>query len=278
MVLVKITALMDDRAGADRRLVSEHGLSLFVEYGEKRILFDCGTSENTARNAASLGIDLGKLDAVILSHGHYDHALGYPPLLKAGLGGRLLCTGAGFFRKKWSSDHRGLRDLSAGFGPELLKENGILHREIREDTELFPGVFLFTGFPRVHAFEQIPQRFLVETEAGLVPDDFSDEVCMGFRVPEGLVVLVGCSHPGILNMVSHIAEKTGEKILGVFGGTHLVDADEGRAESTVRALCDLGLETLGLSHCSGDGVDAFIAARKTVRSSHLRPGDSIRFG
>ena len=276
--MLKITALMDDRPGADARLVAEHGLSLFVEYGEKRILFDCGTGENTARNADFLGIDLGELDAVILSHGHYDHALGYPPLLRKGLGGRLLCTGAGFFRKKWSRVGRGLRDLSAGFGPELLKQHRILHREIREDTELFPGVYLFTGFPRVHAFEQIPQRFLVETEAGLVPDDFSDEVCMALRVPEGLVVLVGCSHPGILNMVSRIAEKMGEKILAVFGGTHLVDADEERIRRTVRALCDLGLTELGLSHCSGDGVDALVEAEPQVRSRHLCPGDSIRFG
>ena len=97
-------------------------------------------------------------------------------------------------------------------------------------------------------------------------------------VPEGLVVLVGCSHPGILNMVSHIAEKTGEKILAVFGGTHLVDADEERIRRTVRALCDLGLTELGLSHCSGDGVDALMEAEPQVRSRHLCPGDSIRFG
>ena len=275
--MVSITALMDDRPGADPRLIGEHGLSLFVGYGDKKILFDCGTSGNTARNAEKLGIDLKDLDAVVLSHGHYDHARGYRTLVREGLGSSVLWTGPGFFRKKMSRDHRGLRDLSAGFGPELLKEHQILHREVLDETELFPGVLLFTGFPRVSSFEQIPQRFLLETEEGLIPDDFSDEVAMALRVEGGLLVLVGCSHPGIVNMVSHIARRTGEKIRGVFGGTHLMEADDERIRRTVRALCDMGLETLGLSHCSGDGVDPVIAAEPGVRGCHLRPGDRICF-
>ena len=275
--MVKITALMDDRPGADPRLVAEHGLSFFVEYGEKRILFDCGTSGNTVRNAEMLGIDLKDVDAVVLSHGHYDHARGYRTLLEEGLGSDRLFTGPGFFRKKWSKNERGLRDLSAGFGPKLLEEKNILHEEVPGERELFPGVRLFCGFPRVHSFEKIPERFVLEQDGESVPDDFADEICMTLKVDGGLLVLVGCAHPGILNMVSHIADKTGEKILGVFGGTHLVDAEEERIRRTVRELCGLGLETLGLSHCSGDAVDPVIAAEPSVRSCHLRPGDSVSF-
>ena len=275
--MVKITALMDDQPGGDPRLTAEHGLSFFVEYGENRILFDCGTSGNTVRNAEKLGIDLKDLDAVVLSHGHYDHARGYRALLEKGLGSGLLCTGPGFFRKKWSRDHRGLRDLSAGFGPELLKEKEILREEVSGERELFPGIRLFCGFPRVHSFEKIPERFVLERDGEWVPDDFADEICMTLKVDGGLLVLVGCAHPGILNMVSHIARVTGERIRGVFGGTHLVDAEEERIRRTVRELCGLGLETLGLSHCSGDAADCAICARSEIRGCHLGSGDCVFF-
>lgn len=275
--MLKITALMDDLPGGDPRLTAEHGLSLFVEYGERRLLFDCGVSGQTVRNAEMLGICLKELDAVILSHGHYDHARGYRPLLEEGLGSGLLWTGPGFFRKKWSRDERGVRDLSAGFGPELLEEKGILHREVWGETELFPGATLYCGFPRVHSFEKIPARFLLELGGEWVHDDFNDEVCMTLEVGEGLLVLVGCAHPGILNMVSHIAHRTGKRICGVFGGTHLADADEERLRHTVRSLCAMGVEVLGLSHCSGEAADGIIAGEPSVRGCHLRVGDSVTF-
>ena len=100
---------------------------------------------------------------------------------------------------------------------------------------------------------------------------------MALRTERGLVVLVGCSHPGILNMVSHISRELCEPILGVFGGTHLAEADSRRIGDTVLGLRAMGLEILGLSHCSGDAADEAICADPTVRGCHLYVGDSITF-
>ena len=273
--MVRITALMDNKARENKALIAEHGLSLFVEYGDQRILFDCGSGSNTLRNAHRLGISLEDLDAVILSHSHYDHAAGYRDLTECGLGSKLLYTGPDFFEPKFARDGVRFNDLSAGFREDFLEENEICRKEITETTEVFPGVYLFSGFPRIHDFEKIPQRFVRRTAGGFVPDDFSDEICMALAVEGGLVVLVGCSHPGILNMITHISREMKAPILGVFGGTHLVEADAQRIGDTVLGLRAMGLELLGLSHCSGDAAEEAIRRDPTVRGCHLRVGDSI---
>ena len=275
--MVRITALMDDRGHGDGSLAPEHGLSLFVEYGGRRILFDCGATGSFLRNAEVLGAALRDLDAVVLSHSHYDHAGGFPALTGQGLGSRLLFTGPRFFEPKFSRDGDGFLDRSAGFGPELLEEKGICHREIAGTAEVFPGVYLFSGFPRIHDFEKIPRRFVRRTAGGFIPDDFSDEICMALAVEGGLVVLVGCSHPGILNMITHISREMKAPIRGVFGGTHLVEADGQRIGDTVLGLRAMGLELLGLSHCSGDAAEEAIRRDPTVRGCHLHVGDSITF-
>ena len=77
MIMLRITALMDNKPSENKALIAEHGLSLLAQYGDRRILFDCGSGANTLKNAHRLGLDLKNLDAVVLSHSHYDHAGGF---------------------------------------------------------------------------------------------------------------------------------------------------------------------------------------------------------
>lgn len=273
--MVRITALMDNKISEHRALVAEHGLSLYVEYGGRRILFDCGATANPQMNAYRLGITLKNLDAVVLSHSHYDHAAGYRPLVDAGLGSSVLYTGPGFFEPKFACSGVKYTDLSAGFGPDFLREHNIAHRTAAGLTEMFPGVWLISGFPRVHEFEQIPDRFVRRTAHGFQADDFADEVCMALQTDQGLVVLVGCSHPGILNMMTQVRTLLGQPIRAVYGGTHLVEADEARIDTTIHALHQMGLEVLGLSHCSGDAAEKAMAKHPEVTGCHLGVGDTI---
>ena len=94
--MVRVTALMDDHASEHKALTAEHGLSYLVEMPELRLLFDCGASSVPMANAHRLGLSLKELDAVVLSHSHYDHAAGYRDLIEAGLGSRHLYIGPGF--------------------------------------------------------------------------------------------------------------------------------------------------------------------------------------
>lgn len=275
--MVGITALMDNKPTEHKALISEHGLSLFVEYHGRRILFDCGSGANPLRNAHRLGVDLKDLDAVVLSHSHYDHAAGFRDLTENGLGSRELYTGPQFFEPKFARNGIRFTDLSCGFGREFLEEHRIRHHEVRGLEELFPGVWLISGFPRIHTFETIPSRFVRRRIEGTVVDDFGDEVCMALEVDGGLVVLVGCSHPGILNMMCQVKALLNRPIRAVFGGTHLVEADAERIKTTVSELQEMGLEILGLSHCSGDAADCAICARTDIEGCHLGTGDRIFF-
>ena len=276
-IMLRITALMDNKPSENKALIAEHGLSLLAQYRDLRILFDCGSGANTLANAHRLGIDLKNLDAVVLSHSHYDHAAGFRDLTEAGLGSSLLCTGGHFFEPKFAVSGPCCTDLSAGFDRVFLESHGIRRKEVTDVCTLFPGVHLISNFPRVHNFENIPARFIRRTDTGFIPDDFSDEICMAMEVEGGLAVLVGCSHPGILNMMAHVRQVLGQPIRAVFGGTHLVEADGRRIDLTIRALQDMGLEILGLSHCSGDAADCAICANPGVQGCHLRVGDNIFF-
>lgn len=273
--MVRITALMDNKLSEHRALIAEHGLSVYVCCNGRRILFDCGATANPQVNAYRLGIDLKDLDAVVLSHSHYDHAAGFRPLVDAGLGSPVLYTGPGFFDAKFARSGARYTDLSAGFGPDFLREHHIEHRVVTGLREIFPGVWLISGFPRIHQFERIPPRFVRRTDQGFREDDFGDEVCMALQTDRGLAVLVGCSHPGILNMMTQVRTLLGQPIRAVYGGTHLVEADEERIDATIEALHQMGLEVLGLSHCSGDAAEQSLANHREVTGCHLGVGDTI---
>ena len=117
--------------------------------------------------------------------------------------------------------------------------------------------------------------FVRLTAQGFVPDDFCDEICMAVGTPQGLAIFVGCSHPGILNMVEHVCAVLDRPVMGVFGGTHLMEADGERIEATIDAFQARGLQVLGLSHCSGREAERCAGRREGLRHCHLSVGDSI---
>ena len=275
--MVRITALMDDKPSENLALRAEHGLSLYVEAAGKKILFDCGASGSTLYNAHRLGIDLNNLDAVVISHSHYDHAAGYRDLIESGMGSTLLYTGPHFFERKFAKDGIRYTDLSSGFDTAFLAEHEIRHCEVDPVMEIFPGIWLVSGFPRTYAFETIPERFVRQTPAGFVKDDFPDEICLVTQADGGLAVLAGCSHPGILNMISHVRDSLKQPVRMVFGGTHLMEADENRVRLTIGELKRMGLEVLGLSHCSGEKASCMIRGDQSVCGCHLAAGDTVFF-
>ncbi len=273
--MLRVTALMDNKASDHKALINEHGLSYLMEGNGKRFLFDCGAGPHPWENAHRLGLSLRNLDAVVLSHSHYDHAAGYRYLLEQGDGAPVLYTGPKFFEPKFSFDGGKYTYLSAGFDPEFLKEFGVTHREVTDVTELFPGVYLIAGFPRRNAFETIPSRFVRLTPEGFTADDFGDETCVAVDLGGKIAMFVGCSHPGIVNMTQRVHEVLHMPVYAIFGGTHLVEADQQRIEWTIQQLREMGLEILGLGHCSGDEAECAIQSESHLRSCHLGAGNCI---
>ena len=253
---LKITTLIENNPGTDKRLVYEHGLSLYIEFDNKKILFDTGQTGMFLRNAKLMDISMDKLDHIILSHGHYDHSGGMPRLMEIMKPDIPVITGEGFFTPKIKKlDEGGWKPNGNPFEAHDLKDRHINVTTITEDvTELTDKILIFKNFHRSNDFESIDPHFHVRTDNGPVLDDFRDEIALGLKTEQGLVVIVGCSHRGIINILTSIQQFTGLKLRAVIGGTHLVHATQERIDRTLEALDQMDLEKVAVSHCTGEAV------------------------
>lgn len=272
--MFKITALMDNLASDHLSLQAEHGLSFWIESDELKILFDFGNNHKAFDNARMLNIDVSSPDACVCSHAHYDHSSGFPDYL-AGTKVNSLLTGPGFFEPKYSWDGIKYTYLGANFDLNLLRSKGVEHRVCEGLCQIAPGCYAAGAFDRTYAMETISPRFVRQTASGFITDDFHDEICLAMDTEKGLVAVVGCSHPGILNMLTTVSSRLSKPIYAVIGGTHLVEADEERVAYTINEMKRMGLGLLGLSHCSGDLAGEVIRQHKDVASCHLAVGESI---
>jgi 7,8-dihydropterin-6-yl-methyl-4-(beta-D-ribofuranosyl)aminobenzene 5'-phosphate synthase len=273
-MMTRITTLIENSQGEHLALISEHGLSFCVETGGYKLLFDTGQSGNFIANAAHLRIDLDDLDFVVLSHGHYDHSGGLRALLGKTSSFELV-VGKGFFRDKYADFNGRHEFLGNNFTEAFLKEKKVRYSELSgQMRELAPGVYVMTDFPRVHPDELIKDRFKLLDGDTFVPDHFDDEVMLVIDTPKGLVAVLGCSHPGMRNMLDVAKTRLGKPIYAVLGGTHLVEASHKSLDASLEYLHTTGIEVIGVSHCTGPG------AMKTLGESekhyfHNRTGSAL---
>lgn len=257
---MRLKILLEDK-NFNPALESEHGISIFVESDSLKFLFDCGQTEMTFRNAIKLGVDLSAINFVVISHAHYDHAGGFPALLKY-VTPKILYTGIDFWLEKFSRKENNFVYRGAGFTAKNLADWNVEQKICHDVLKLDDKIFLVGNFARRFDFEKIPAKF-VRGENKL-PDTFSDEICMVIRGNDGLNVIVGCSHVGILNIVSTIAERFNEKIFRVIGGVHLNNADDERIEKTLAELKNFGVRDFKLCHCSGEKICANISTGDVI--------------
>ncbi len=248
---IRITTLIENNPGEHKALTHEHGLSFFIETGDARILFDTGQSDAFLANADLLNIDVGRLDTVVLSHGHYDHSGGFKSLTKKTCEFSLF-VGQGFFYEKYGQMGQALEFLGNSFDEAFVNGKGIQYRFVNEPLfEIAPGVFILSGFKRVHEDETINTRFKVIKNDRICPDPFDDEIALALDSPRGLIVLLGCSHPGMKNMLDAAARRTGKPVYAVLGGSHLVEASGAGLDASLEYLQKEALGIVGLSLCTG---------------------------
>ncbi len=229
----------------------EHGLSFLLRTPGRQILFDTGQSDLLLANARKLDINLAEVDAVVISHGHYDHVGGLKAFFGVNSHAPVYIKPAAF-DSKFSRSAGQLRPT--GISPELLKTFSERFLFVDETIELVPELYIIPTIESHYPFEQSSSNLLVEREGQLIPDDFSDELFLAFEHPEGLTILSGCSHLGILNICQTAMVITGNpKIRALIGGTHLKGASTGRIEQTLEAFDELSVAQFGLCHCTGLG-------------------------
>ena len=249
--MVRITTLIENFPGEHRGLSTEHGISFYIEKDDSKILFDTGQSGAFLTNAARIGIDLLDTKYVVLSHGHYDHSGGFRSLLPVA-GDFTLWTGGGFLTPKYGFRKGAYDFLGNDFDETFIKERDIEHKTTSSPIkEIAPGVYILADFPRIHTGETINPRFVIEKNGVFGPDPFDDEILLVVETPKGLAVLMGCSHPGMRNMLDAVTERLKGSIAAVLGGTHLVEASGAVLEKSLGYLKDAGIPFIGMSHCTG---------------------------
>lgn len=259
----RIVTLIENSQGEHLALKTEHGISFYIETNQQKILFDTGQSGAFIENAEKLGINLKDLNVVALSHGHYDHSGGFKSLTEYTNSFNLI-LGKGFFNKKFATDGLSYEFLGNDFDENYMKRKKI-HYEFLEEPirQIATGVYALTDFSRVHPDEVINPRFVLETEKGFVPDPFTDEICLAVDTEKGFVVLVGCSHPGIKNMLDTARKLLPKPIYSVIGGTHLVEASPNCLADSLQYFKNAGFGAVGVSHCTGAKATAEL--EKTIK-------------
>ena len=253
---LKITTVIENMSDNEEKLAYEHGFSVFVEVDGRKILFDTGQSGAFVKNAEKLGIALEEVDAVVLSHGHYDHTGGVPALLSVLEKKTSFYIGKEFFEPKYKLLEDGSYKYNGNpFKQELLEQNEDLvnlHLIENEVTWLSENIVLLKGFKRVTEYEEINPKFFIKTEDSYEQDLFIDEIALGILTEQGLVLIVGCSHVGIVNILEQVKRTLNIPVTAVLGGTHLVEADRERLAKTAEALRRHGVKNVAVSHCTGE--------------------------
>ena len=251
-----------ENLSADSRLEAEHGLSLYLETGDHRILFDTGQTDAFARNAEKLGIDLRAVDMAVLSHGHYDHSGGLARFLAINDHAPVYIHREAFERRK-AADGReiGIRSLPESEGRIVLTGDSL---ELRQDLRLC------TCNGATAPYASHSAGLLMFREGCFVPDDFHHEQYLCIREQGKLIVVSGCSHKGVLNILHWLRPDV------LIGGFHFMSLD---AEGEGSAELDRAAETLAACptvcctcHCTGKKQFDYLKPKLGDRLHYLSAG------
>ena len=266
----KITVLINN-VSESPDLISEHGFSLLIECGDKKILFDCGQDGGVFKNnAESIGLNTQEIDTLILSHGHYDHTGGLPQLLASG-GVVDLYAHPGVLVSRYSFRDRTAKPngISAASCAAIQNLAGDCLHWTEKPVSVTECVGITGPVPRETDYEDTGGAFFLDKE-GVIPDPVNDDQSMWIDTDEGLVVCAGCSHAGIVNTLHYIQRLNSDKrIRAVIGGLHLVNASQERIEKTIAALHQFNPDLIVSCHCTG------VTAAEALRNSF---GERVVFG
>jgi 7,8-dihydropterin-6-yl-methyl-4-(beta-D-ribofuranosyl)aminobenzene 5'-phosphate synthase len=251
---INITVLVDNKA--HEGLMSEHGLSVWVEAGRHRILFDTGQGSALPFNGPKLGVRLEEAESVVLSHGHYDHTGGIPCVISRNPAVKVYCHPGVAVPRYSIRPNAQPRDIQMpGESKSYLNRMAEDKLHIVTKPLLITSEIGVTGqIPRNRGFEDAGGPFFLDME-GRQADSIDDDLAMWIMSDHGLVIVMGCCHSGAINTIEYIREITGNSgVAAVIGGLHLGEASSDRLEKTCEFLKTLGLKLLVPCHCTGEAA------------------------
>lgn len=261
---MKIVTLLDDKP-SDEKLSNTHGLSLYIETKDKKLLFDLGPNNYYKKNAKKLGIDLNDVDYLVISHGHNDHGTGIKQFLKS----NKKCEA--YVSKRAFEDHvkrngRQYDDIGIGKAPKSDR----IHFVNREKLELSDTIFICDKVD----FKKPPigdDNLMIYEDGQYIEDHFHHEIYVVIKEEDNVVLITGCSHKGIDNIVESIENNMKGKITHIVGGLHFTHYDTFNLRQTdhLQKIGDKFTKQRNMNvfacHCTGD--DAYFELKQTMRDN-----------
>jgi 7,8-dihydropterin-6-yl-methyl-4-(beta-D-ribofuranosyl)aminobenzene 5'-phosphate synthase len=250
----RITILCENLVG---HLVGsgEHGFSAFIEMDKGNYLFDTGSGSSIVPNSLILNKDLKSIRKIFLSHGHYDHTGGLSEVLK--LKGKVdvhahphvFSDRIAVFKEE---DREIKRFIGIRYKKRYLESLGANFVFNTDFTEVEKGLFLTGEVPRQTNFEKADPRLFSEMDGAMTNDLFLDDQSLILDTDKGIVLILGCAHAGLINIIHHVTNRTGkEKFFAILGGTHLDFLTPEQLEESIKSLKRMEIGKIGVSHCTG---------------------------
>lgn len=274
---VRITVLVENTV-YERGLLAEHGLAYWIEVGSQYVLFDTGQGGVLAGNAFRLKAPLSHVDAVVLSHGHFDHTGALAESLRGARSEKIYAHPAAL-EPKFARNRDGTsREIGIPYPCKQAVQQRRDQWVLTEKPTPVAGGLMVTGtVPRVTDFEDTGGPFFLDA-ACQAPDPLIDDQAIYFESAEGTVVLLGCAHSGVINTLRYVRELTGGRpIHTVMGGMHLVNASEERLQRTLEELNEMKIGHLGPAHCTGRAATAALWNTLPERCFPCHVGTQVEF-
>jgi 7,8-dihydropterin-6-yl-methyl-4-(beta-D-ribofuranosyl)aminobenzene 5'-phosphate synthase len=274
---MKLTCVVDNTVHPGTPFWGEHGVSFLIESEEGRVLLDTAASGTVLlHNLELLEVAPDTIGAVVLSHAHPDHTGGLEALLRGRRAGLPIYAHPDIGRERFSrrDGHMTARGLPVDL--EVLRQQADL-RLSDAPKEIVPGVWTTGGIAERREPEGRSSQHFVRDGEGWMPDPYRDDMSLVLDIPDGLVLVCGCCHAGLLNTLSQVRQTFGRHPVAVVGGTHLISADEGHLRHLVEVLERLGPPALYLNHCTGQTAYVALARAFGDRVAPCPAGTVLEF-
>jgi len=253
---LKIKVLIDNNTLVDRYFLGEPGVCYFLECEGKKLLFDLGYSDAYLENGSKMGIDFLDLDAIVISHSHLDHTWGMEPLLKRF--NETLMEGRTYKRPSLIAHPdifvpRSFNDMDE-FGMNVSADKVFKYMEdnlTKEPIWVTENLVFLGQIPRLNDFESKESigKILIDNNP---KDDFSlDDSALCYKSENGLVIITGCSHSGICNIMDYAKKVCGDdRIFDVVGGFHLQNPTDIQLNGTLEYFQESNIKSIHACHCT----------------------------
>jgi len=268
---LEITILAENSV-EKRGFLAEHGLSFYINYGKEKYLFDTGQGLVLSHNAKKLDINLEQISSVILSHGHDDHTGGLDKLLKINSEVEIIAH-----REAFSSKFKKADGKLEFIGNNTDRENIKKFTNAEKKTEINKGMYV-TGEVPVAKNKYINEKYISGKRKNKVVDNFKDDISLYFDTPEGIIVLLGCSHKGVVNILEYVKELTnGKRIKAIIGGMHLKHSSDKKVTKIIDYFSRLNFDLLVPIHCTGTRAAMMMKDRFKSKVKIASVGESFIF-